>query len=382
MILELGEERESFIAQVREFAEKEIAPGAVQRDEEQSFEPVYQIFKEKMAPKGWLGLCYPKEYGGMGKDFVDLTLALAEICRKDVSVGAAWSVLMTLGSYPIYRFGNPLQRQTFLPPLMKGEKLCAFAMTEINAGSDAAMQETTAEKIGDFYKINGRKIYITNAGYADTYTVIAMTDKTKGTKGISAFIVEKGTPGFTFGKEYKKMGIRSTVQRELIFEDCLIPKENLLGEEGMGFKIAMATIDTGRLGVAAQALGGAMGAYDLALRHAKNRVQFGKPIIDNQGVSFMLADMAMKIESARWLLLESAYLLSQGKPFSKQVAMAKTLCSDYAMSITTDAVQILGGKGYLQENEAERFMRDVKILQIYEGTNQIQRVVIAAHLMK
>lgn len=380
MDFSITKEQESLIREGELFAEKEIRPGAIERDENEDFEPVYKILTEKMGPKGWLGICYPKEYGGGGKSFLDMILLMTELCRKDVSVGAAYSVLMTLGTYGIYKFGTEKQKQKFLPPLLKGEKLSSFSMTEANAGSDAAMQETWAEKSQNHYILNGRKIYVTNAGYADTYTVTAMTDKSKGTRGISTFIVEKGSPGFSFGKEYKKMGIRSTVQRELIFENCKIPAENLLGEEGQGFKIAMSIIDTGRLGVAGQALGGAIGAYDIALNYALTRIQFGKPVYENQGVSFILSDMATKIESARLMTYKAAWLLSQGKAFSKEVAMAKTLATDYAMEIATDATQILGGKGFIRDYEIERFMRDVKILQIYEGTNQIQRLVIASHL--
>jgi len=255
-------------------------------------------------------------------------------------------------------------------------------LTEEGAGSDSAMQETTAKSEGDEYIINGRKIYITNAGYADTYIVFAITDKSKGTKGISAFIVEKGTPGFTFGVEYKKMGIRATAQRELVFENCRIPKENRIGNEGAGFKIAMTALDVGRVGVAGQGVGAAMGAYDLALKSARERVQFGKPIIANEGISFMLANMATKIELAQLILLKTTWLMQEGLPYSKEAAMTKLVCTDTGMEVTTDAVQILGGKGFLRDNEAERFMRDAKILQIYEGTNQIMKLILAGMISK
>jgi len=335
-----------------------------------------------MAPMGLLGLTFPKEYGGLGKSYIEFALAMIEFCRIEVSFGASWSVCMSLGTVPIWRFGSEEQKKKYLVPLARGEKLCAFGLTEPKAGSDSAMQETTAVLDGNDYILNGSKIYITNAGYADIYIVIAMTDKSKGTKGISAFIVEKGTPGFTFGKEYKKMGIRASVQQELVFENCRIPKENMIGKEGEGFKIAMTALDVGRLGVASQGVGAAMGAYDLALKYAKGRIQFGKPVTANQGVSFMLADMATQIELAQLIVLKAAWLYSNGLPFSKEVAMAKSYCTDVAMKVTTDAVQIFGGKGYLVENEVERFMRDAKILQIYEGTNQIQRLVIAGHILK
>jgi alkylation response protein AidB-like acyl-CoA dehydrogenase len=378
----LTEEQLAFRKDIREFALKEFAPGAIQRDEDEDFAPIYEVLMKKMGPMGLLGLTMPKEYGGRGKSPVLFALAMMEFCRVDVSVGAAWSVCLSLGTVPIQKFGSEEQKQKYLVPLLKGEKLCAFGLTEENAGSDSAMQETTAVLDGDAYVLNGKKIFITNAGAADTYIVIAMTDKAKGTKGISAFIVEKDTPGFTFGEPYKKMGIRATVQRPLIFENCRIPKANLIGKEGEGFKIAMTALDVGRIGVAGQGVGAAMGAFDLAVKAAKERVQFGKPIAANQAISFSLADMATKIELAQLLLLKTAWLLQEGLPYSKEAAMAKAVCTDTGMSVTTDAVQILGGKGYIRENGAERFMRDAKILQIYEGTNQIQRMIISGYVLK
>ena len=382
MNFQLTNEQLEFQKAMREFSVKEVAPGAMLRDLEGDCAGICEILKNKMAPMGLLGLTFPKEYGGQGKSYVDFALAMMEFCRVEVSLGASWSVCMSLGTIPIWKFGSEEQRQKYLVPLAKGEKLSAFGLTEPNAGSDAAMQETTAVQDGNDYLLNGKKVYITNGGYADIYTVFAMTDKTKGTKGISAFIVEKGTPGFTFGEEYKKMGIRASATRELIFENCRIPKENLIGKEGEGFKIAMTALDVGRLGVASQGVGAAMGAYDLALNYAKERVQFGRPVIANQAVSFSLADMATQIELAQLIVLKSAWLFSNGLPYSKEVAMAKSYSTDMAMKVTTDAVQIFGGKGYLVENQVERFMRDAKILQIYEGTNQIQRLVIANHIMK
>lgn len=377
----LTEEQLAFQQEMRELARREFAPGARQRDEDEDFKPIYDIFRNKFGPMGLMGLTMPKEYGGLSKSYIDFVLAMIEFSRVDVSVGSAWSVCLSIGSIPIIKFGTEDQRKKYLLPLAKGEKLCAFGLTEANAGSDSAMQETTATLDGDKYVLNGRKIYITNAGYADTYIVFAMTDKSKGNKGISAFIVEKGTPGFTFGTEYKKMGIRATAQRELIFENCRIPKENLLGKEGQGFKIAMTALDVGRVGVAGQGLGAAKGAYDLALKSAKDRVQFGKPVIANQGVSFMLADMATKIELAELLLLKTAWLMQEERPYSKEAAMAKLVCTDTAMDVTTNAVQILGGKGFLRECEVERFMRDAKILQIYEGTNEIMKLILASTLL-
>lgn len=378
----LTEEQVAFQKEMREFALKEFAPGAMERDEDENFKPIYDAFVNRLGPMGVLGLTIPKEYSGQGKSPIFFALALFELCRVDVSVGAALSVCLSIGSFPIVKWGTEEQKKKFLPALAKGEKLCGFALTEDNAGSDSAMQETTAVLDGDEYVINGKKIYITNAGYAETYIVIAMTDKTKGTRGISAFIVEKGTPGFTFGKDFKKMGIRATAQRELIFEDCRIPKDNLIGKEGEGFKIAMATLDMGRLGVASQGIGAALGAFDLAVKNAKERVQFGKPISANQGVSFMLAEMAMKIELAELITLKTAWLMQEGLPYTKEAAMAKLFATDTAMEVTTNCVQILGGKGYLRENHAERFMRDAKILQIYEGTNEIQKMIIAGSVLR
>lgn len=378
----LTEEQLAFQKEMRELAVSEFAAGAHKRDEEEDFKPIYEVFLNKFGPRGLMGLTMPKEYGGLGKSHIYFVLAMLEFCRVDVSVGSAWSVCLSIGSVPIQKFGTEAQKQKYLVPLTKGEKLCAFGLTEENAGSDSAMQETTAVADGEDYVLNGRKIYITNGGYADTYIVFALTDPSKGNKGISAFIVEKGMPGFSFGTEYKKMGIRATAQRELIFENCRVPKANLLGKEGDGFKIAMTALDVGRVGVAGQGLGAAIGAYDLALKAAKDRVQFGKPIIANQGVSFMLADMATKIELAQLLLLKTAWLMQEDLPYSKEAAMAKMVCTDTGMEVTTDAVQILGGKGFLRENEAERFMRDAKILQIYEGTNQIMKLILAGMISK
>lgn len=378
----LTEEQVAFQKKIREFAVKEFASGAVQRDEDEDFKPIYDVFVNKMGPMGLLGLTIPKAYGGEGKSPIFFALAMFEFCRVEVSVGAALSVCLSLGSFPIVKWGTEEQKKKYLPALARGEKLCGFALTEDNAGSDSAMQETTAELQGDQYILNGKKIYITNAGYADTYIVIAMTDKSKGTRGISAFIVEKGTIGFSFGKDFKKMGIRATAQKELIFDNCRIPKENLIGKEGEGFKIAMATLDVGRLGVAGQGVGAAMGAFDLAVKNAKERVQFGKPISANQGVSFMIAEMATKIELAQMIVLKTAWLMEEGLPYAKEAAMAKLFATDTAMEVTTNSVQILGGKGFLRENNAERFMRDSKILQIYEGTNEIQKMIIAASVLR
>lgn len=378
----LTQEQLDFQQKMREFAEKEVAPGAVERDKNEDFAPVYDILINKMGPMGLLGLTFPKEYGGMGKSNVEFALAMMELCRKDVSVGASWSVCLSLGTIPILHYGSEELKQKYLVPCAKGKVVSAFGLTEEGAGSDAAMQETTAVLDGDSYVLNGKKIYITNAGYAGIYIVMAMTDKSKGTKGISAFVVEKDTPGFSFGKQYEKCGIHATIQRELIFENCRVPKENLIGKEGEGFKIAMNAIDVGRIGVACQGLGCAMGAYDLALRRAKERVQFGKPITANQVIAFKLADMATKIELGTQIALKAAWCLSEGLPFTKYAAMAKKYCTNIGQEVSTEAVQICGGMGFLKENEVERFYRDSKILQIYEGTNQIQDVVLSGILLK
>lgn len=380
MNFQLTEEQREFQQQMRDFAEKEVAPGAIKRDQEANFGELYQILTKKMGPMGLLGLPYPVEYGGMGKSYMEFALGMFELCRVEVSLGASWSVCLSLGTVPLFQFGTEEQKQRYLVPLNQGKKISAFGLTEPEAGSDVSKLKTTAKLDGDSYVLNGQKIYTTNGGFADTYIVFATTDESLGVKGISAFIVEKGMQGFSFGKEYQKMGLRATVQRELLFENVRIPAENLLGSPSQGFKIAMTALDAGRLGVSAQGVGAAMGAYEIALQWAKERVQFGKPIIENQGVSFLLADMATKIEAAKLLTLQAAWLLSEGKPYSKEVAMAKLVATDTAMEVTTEAVQLLGGRGYLVENQVERFMRDAKILQIYEGTNQIQKMVIAHHL--
>ncbi|HWQ77406.1 MAG TPA: acyl-CoA dehydrogenase family protein [Anaerovoracaceae bacterium] len=367
---------------MREFCAKEIAPGAAERDEKADFSSAYEIMMKKMAPLGLMSLWFPKEYGGLGLDYVTFALAGFELNKVEVGFGTAYSVQMTLGSYPLYAYGTEEQKQKWFVPLAKGEKLASFGLTEPNAGSDAAMQETTAVLDGDSYVLNGSKIYITNAGYSDIYTVFAMTDKSKGVKGISAFIVEKDTPGFVIGPESRKMGIRASTQRELYFENCRIPEGNLLGKEGEGFKIAMSALDLGRVGVAAQGVGVAMGALEAAVKYSKERVQFGKPISSQQAVAFMIADMACKVETARLLVLEAAWLGSQGLPYTKESAMAKLVASDTAMEVTTNAVQIFGGAGYLKDHPLERMMRDAKILQIYEGTNQIQRLVISGAILR
>ena len=311
-----------------------------------------------------------------------MSLVVEELSRACGGISLAFAGT-GLGTYPIILFGNDSQKNKYLPDIAAGKKLAAFGLTEANAGSDAAGIQTTAVKDGDEYVLNGTKQWITNGGEADVYTVIACTDRSKGARGFSAFIVEKGTPGFTFGKKENKMGIRASVTRELIFEDCRIPAENLLSREGMGFMVAMKTLDRTRPGVAAQALGIAQGAFDEALKYSRERVQFGQAIFSFQAIQHMLADMAIQIEAARCLVYQTCRHIDSGaKNISKESAMAKVFASDVAMKVTTDAVQIMGGYGYMKEYPVEKMMRDAKITQIYEGTNQIQRNVIALELIK
>lgn len=330
---------------------------------------------------GVLGTPYPKEYGGAGLDVLSYAIAVEELSRVDGGTGVILSAHVSLGTYPIFAYGTEEQKQKYLIPLVKGEKLAAFGLTEPNAGSDAGGTETTAVLEGDYYILNGGKIFITNADKADTYVVFAVTTPDIGVKGISAFIVEKGWEGFTFGDHYDKMGIRSSSTAELIFNNVKVPKENLLGEEGQGFKIAMKTLDGGRIGIASQALGIAQGAYENALEYSKERIQFGKPICQQQAISFKLADMATKIRAARLLVYSAAELKENHEPYSMEAAMAKQYASDICLEVVNDALQIFGGNGYLKGMDVERAYRDAKICTIYEGTNEIQRVVIASHII-
>lgn len=375
----LTAEQEEIRKMVREFSAKEVAPTAAERDEKELFSR--EIF-DKMGQLGILGLPYPEEYGGAGSDFLSYAIAVEELSRVCGSTGIGLSVHVSLCSWPIYKYGTEEQKQKFLRPLAEGTKLGAFGLTEPNAGTDAAAGSTIAVRDGDSYILNGTKVFNTNGGEAEIEVIFAATDKSAGLKGISAFIVEKGTPGLRYGKKETKMGIRSSVQREVIMEDCRIPAENLLGKEGEGFKIAMTTLDGGRIGVAAQALGIAQGALDEAIKYSKQRVQFGKPIATFQGVNFILADMATKVEAARYLVYRAAFNKSNHLPYAKEAAMAKMFASDAAMEVTTNAVQVFGGYGYSREYPVERMMRDAKITQIYEGTNQAQRMVIAANILK
>ncbi|WP_077329384.1 acyl-CoA dehydrogenase [Virgibacillus siamensis] len=379
MNFQLTEEQEMLRKMVRDFAKKEVEPTAAERDEEERFDR--KIF-DQMAELGLTGIPWPEEYGGIGADFVSYVIAVEELSRVCASTGVTLSAHLSLASWPIYKYGNEEQKKTFLYRLATGEALGAYALSEPGSGSDAAGMKTIAKKDGDDYILNGSKVWITNGGVADLYIVFAMTNPEARHKGISAFIVEKGTEGFTFGKKEKKLGIRSSPTTELIFENCRVPKENMLGEEGEGFKIAMTTLDGGRNGIAAQALGIAQGALDASTDYAKEREQFGKPIAANQGISFKLADMATDVEAARLLTYQAAWLESEGKPYGKASAMSKLFAGDAAMRITVEAVQVFGGYGYTKDYPVERYMRDAKITQIYEGTNEIQRLVIGRMLTK
>lgn len=375
----LTAEQEDIRKMVRDFATKSVAPTAAERDEKEYFPR--EIF-DQMGELGILGLPYPEEYGGAGSDFVSYAIAVEEISRACASTGIGLSVHVSLCAWPIFKYGTEEQKQKFLKPLAEGKYLGAFGLTEPNAGTDASAASTVAVKDGDSYILNGTKIFNTNGGEAEIEIIFAATDKAAGLKGLSAFIVEKGTPGLSFGKKEVKMGIRSSVQREVILENCRIPAANLLGKEGEGFKIAMTTLDGGRIGVAAQSVGIAQSALEHAIKYAKERVQFGKPIASNQAISFMLADMAAKVEGSRLLTYRAAYHKSHHIPYSKEAAMAKLVASDSAMSVTTDAVQIFGGYGFSREYPVERLMRDAKITQIYEGTNQAMRMVISGSILR
>ncbi|MEA3475771.1 MAG: acyl-CoA dehydrogenase family protein [Candidatus Cloacimonadota bacterium] len=375
----LTEEQKEIKEMARQVAEEKMKPVREKYDEEAIFP--WDIVKV-MAQTDLFRVLLPEEYDGFGGKVMDLVIIMEELSRVDSGIALALGGT-GLGIYPILLNGNEEQKKKYLPQAAAGEKLAAFALTEADAGSDAGGIKTTAKKDGDYYILNGTKQWITNGGEAEIYTIFALTDKSKGTRGSSAFILEKGIEGFTFGKKENKMGIRASCTRELIFEDVKIPKENLIGREGMGFMIAMKILDKSRPMVASQALGIAQGALDEAVRYSKERHQFGKPISAFQGVQFMLADMAMKLEAARALVYSTARMIDSGvKKISKESAMCKCYASDVAMEVTTDAVQILGGYGYMKDYPVEKMMRDAKITQIYEGTNQIQRIVIASNLLK
>ncbi|GER66347.1 butyryl-CoA dehydrogenase [Weizmannia acidilactici] len=379
MDFRLNEEHQMIRKMVRDFAVKEVAPTAAERDENERFDR--SIF-DKMAELGLTGIPWPEQYGGIGSDFLAYCIAVEELSRVCASTGVTLSAHTSLASWPLFKFGTEEQKQKYLTPLARGEKIGAYGLTEPGSGSDAGSMVTTARREGDHYVLNGSKIFITNGGVADIYIVFALTDPSSKHHGTSAFIIEKIFPGFSTGKKEKKMGIRSSTTTEIIFEDCIVPEENLLGEEGQGFKIAMMTLDGGRNGIAAQAVGIAQGALDAAVAYAKERKQFGKPIAANQGISFKLADMATAVEAARLLTYQAAWLESNGLPYGKESAMSKLFAGDTAMKVTTEAVQIFGGYGYTKDYPVERFMRDAKITQIYEGTQEIQRLVISRMLIR
>ncbi|EST55268.1 acyl-CoA dehydrogenase [Brevibacillus panacihumi W25] len=378
MDFHFNEEQHMMRRMVRDFAEKEIAPFIPVMEETEQF-PRHIV--KKMGEMGLMGIPVPEEWGGVGADFVSYILAINEISKVSATLGVILSVHTSVGTNPILYFGTEEQKQAYVAKLATGEFLGAFALTEPHAGSDASSIRTTAVRKDDAYVLNGNKVFITNGGEADTYIAFAVTDQGKGAKGISAFIVEKDTPGLVVGKKEKKMGLHGSNTTELIFDNAIVPTANLLGQEGEGFTIAMANLDKGRIGIAAQALGIAEAALQYATDYARERKQFGQPIGKIQAVGFKLADMATKVEAARLLVYRAAWLCSQGLPCTKEASMAKLFASDAAMKLATEAVQIFGGYGYTREYPVERLFRDAKITQIYEGTNEIQHLVITKQLL-
>ncbi len=377
--MKLSQEHEEFRQKIREFAEAEIEPKASSIDEKAEFP--FDTMK-KLGEMGVLGMVAPKEYGGAGYDTVSYSIAVEEISRVCGSTGITVAAHNSLGVYPIFLFGNEEQKKKYIPPLARGEKLGSFGLTEAGAGSDAAGTKTTAVLDGDSYVVNGSKCFITNASVGETFVFTAMTDKTKGYKGVSSFILEKGMKGFSIGKKENKMGLRGSDTATLNFEDLRIPKENLLGKEGEGFKQFMITLDGGRISIGAMALGIAQGAFDKALKYAKEREQFGQPIANFQAIQWKLADMATQIEAARHLIYDASELKDKGERFIKESAMAKLYASEVGRFVTHQAIQIFGGYGYMSEYPVERYMRDVKLCEIGEGTSEIQRIVIARELLR
>lgn len=381
MEIVLQEEHHLIRETVRAFAEEELAPGAAERDEKEQFDRALMF--DRLAELGLTGILFPEACGGGDGDYPGYVIAIEELSRVCASTGVTLSAHVSLAGMPLFLFGNEEQKQRFLAPLARGEKLGAFALTETDAGSDAGGTRTTARRDGDSWILNGTKIFTTNGGEADTYLIFARTDpKAEKHHGISLFIVEAGTPGFSYGKKEKKMGIRASATRELILEDCRIPVENLLGAENGGFKMAMKTLDGGRIGIAAQALGIAQGAFDATLNYVRERKQFGTAIGSFQGVQFTLADMAMRLEASRLLVYSAACRAARGEVTSRETAMAKLHASETASFVTAKAVQLHGGYGYMRDFPVERMMRDAKITEIYEGTSEIQRLVIGSSLVK
>ncbi len=379
MDFQFTEEQQMIQQAARDFAQTELKPGVIERDEHQKF-PAEQI--KKLGELGFLGMMVSPEYNGSGLDTISYVLAMEELSKIDASASVVVSVNNSLVCYGLEKYGSEEQKQKYLKPLAAGEIIGAFCLSEPEAGSDATSQQTTAIDMGDHYLLNGTKNWITNGGSASVYLVIAQTDVAKGHRGINAIIVEKGMEGFSIGPKENKLGIRGSDTHSLMFTDVKVPKENRIGEDGFGFKFAMKTLEGGRIGIAAQALGIASGAYELAVQYAKERKAFGKAIAEHQAIQFKLADMATQIEAARMLCLKAAWLKDQGLPYAQASSMAKLFASEVAMSTTVEAVQVHGGYGFVKEFHVERLMRDAKITQIYEGTSEIQRIVIAREVLK
>ncbi len=379
MHFELSEEQIMIQQAARDFAEQELKPGVIERDEHQKF-PAEQV--KKLGELGFLGMMVSEKYNGSGLDAISYVLVMEELSKIDASASVVVSVNNSLVCYGLEAYGNEEQKEKYLKPLASGEKIGAFCLSEPEAGSDATSQRTTAEDKGDYYLLNGTKNWITNGSSASTYLVIAQTHPELRHKGINAFIVEKGMEGFTIGPKENKLGIRGSDTHSLMFNDVKVPKENRIGEDGFGFKFAMKTLEGGRIGIAAQALGIAQGAFELATRYAKERKSFGKPISEHQAIAFKLADMATQIEAARLLVYKAAWLKDQGLPYTQAGSMAKLFASKVAMDVTIEAVQVHGGYGFVKEYHVERLMRDAKITQIYEGTSEIQKMVISREVIR
>ncbi|WP_432710215.1 acyl-CoA dehydrogenase [Pedobacter sp.] len=379
MLFQLSEEQLMIQQAARDFAQNELKPGVIERDEHQKF-PAEQV--KKLGELGFLGMMVSQEYGGSGLDALSYVLVMEELSKIDASASVVVSVNNSLVCYGLEAFGTEAQKEKYLKPLASGKQIGAFCLSEPEAGSDATSQQTTAEDKGDYYLLNGTKNWITNGGTASTYLVIAQTHKELKHKGINAFIVEKGMEGFTIGPKENKLGIRGSDTHSLMFNDVKVPKENRIGEDGFGFKFAMKTLEGGRIGIAAQALGIAAGAYELALEYSKQRKTFGKPICEHQSIAFKLADMATQIEAARMLVYKAAWLKDQGESYTLAGSMAKLFASKVAMDVTVEAVQIHGGYGFVKEYHVERLMRDAKITQIYEGTSEIQKMVISRDILR
>jgi len=375
----LTKEQELVKQMLEEFVKNEVEPIAAEIDETERF-PMETV--KQMAKYGMMGMPFPKEFGGSGTDYISYIIAVEELAKACATTSVILSAHTSLCCSPIFEFGTQAQKEKYLPDLLSGRKIGAFGLTEPNAGTDASSQQSIAVKDGDNYILNGSKIFITNGGVADTFVIFSMTDRSKGTKGITAFIIEKGMPGFSIGKLENKMGIRGSSTTELIFEDVKVPAENMLGKEGKGFSIAMKTLDGGRIGIGAQALGIAEGALENAISYMKERKQFGKPLSAFQGLQWYIAEMKVKVDSAKLLLYKAAWKKQTGQAYSLDAAEAKLFTAETAMEVTTKSLQILGGYGYTKEYPLERMMRDAKITEIYEGTSEVQKMVIAANVIK